>query len=120
MNGHSSVKVEVNKPEFRKATLLDGEMYEIEKRKKKITLDVPVQIGFTILNYAKLRMLEFYYSVCVNIFLEPNLNAFRWIRIRCILVWRTIICEMLCIPILGLILTRSSPVIVEKSTRLIR
>ena len=62
MNGHSSVKVKVNKPEFRKATLLDGEMYEIEKGKKKITLDVPIQIGFTILNYAKLRMLEFYYD----------------------------------------------------------
>ena len=60
MNGHSFIKLEVNKPEFQKATLLDGEMYEIEKGKKNITIYIPIQIGFTIMNYAKLRMLEFY------------------------------------------------------------
>ena len=69
MNGHSSVKLEVNKPEFKKATLLSDEMYKVEKRKTVIALDVPIQIGFTILNYAKLRMLEFYYDcLCIYIY----------------------------------------------------
>ena len=36
--------------------------YEVEKTKKKINLDLPIHIGVFILNYAKLRMLEFYYD----------------------------------------------------------
>ena len=36
--------------------------YEVEKTKKKINLDFPIHIGAFILNYAKLRMLEFYYD----------------------------------------------------------
>ena len=62
IQGHSKVNIEVNKPEFRKATLLGDDVYELDKGKNKITMDVPIQIGFTILNYAKLRMLEFYYN----------------------------------------------------------
>ena len=72
MNGHSSVKLEVNKPEFKKATLLSDEMYEVEKRKTMIALDVPIQIEFTILNYAKLRMLEFYYD-CLQIYPQKQI-----------------------------------------------
>ena len=36
--------------------------YEMEKTKKKIILDLPIHTGVFILNYAKLRMLEFYYD----------------------------------------------------------
>ena len=60
IQGHSKVKIEINKLEIRKATLLENDVYELDKGKNKITMDVPIQIGFTILNYAKLRMLEFY------------------------------------------------------------
>ena len=41
--------------------LPDG-YYEVEKTKKKINLDLPIHLGVFILNYAKLRMLEFYYN----------------------------------------------------------
>ena len=41
------------------AELPDG-YYEVETTKKKINLDLPIHISFFILNYAKLRMLEFY------------------------------------------------------------
>lgn len=37
-------------------------MYEVEKAKSKIVLDLPIQLGYFILQYAKLRMLEFYYD----------------------------------------------------------
>lgn len=36
--------------------------FETECAKNRIKLDLPTQIGFFILNYAKLRMLEFYYD----------------------------------------------------------
>ena len=42
--------------------LPDG-YYKVEKMKKKINLDLPIHIGVFILNYAKLRMLEFYYDI---------------------------------------------------------
>ena len=33
-----------------------------KKTKKKINLDLPIHLGVFILNYTKLRMLEFYYD----------------------------------------------------------
>ena len=44
--------------------LLNG-YCEVEKTKQKIILDLPIHLGVFILNYAKLRMLEFYYD-CVD------------------------------------------------------
>ena len=41
--------------------LPDG-CYKVEKTKKKINHDFPIHISAFILNYAKLRMLEFYYD----------------------------------------------------------
>ena len=41
-------------------TELPGGYYEIEQTKSSIVLDLPIHIGVFILNYAKLRMLEFY------------------------------------------------------------
>ena len=51
-----------NKREFRKLTELADDMYEVELFKKEIVMDLPTQIGFQILQLAKLRMLQFYYS----------------------------------------------------------
>ena len=53
------------------ATLLSDEMYKVERGKKRISLNVPIQIGFTILSYAKLRMLEFYYD-CLCKYIPRN------------------------------------------------
>ena len=43
-------------------TELPGGYYEVEHTKLSIVLDLPIHIGVFILNYAKLRMLEFYYD----------------------------------------------------------
>lgn len=48
-------------------TELDNDHFEIELAKSRITLDLPIQIGYFILQYAKLRMLEFYYD-CLDKF----------------------------------------------------
>jgi hypothetical protein len=41
---------------------ISPDFYEIMNEKHHITLDIPVVLGFSILQLAKLRMLEFYYD----------------------------------------------------------
>ena len=54
---------------FYDMTELPNGYYEVEKTKQKINLDLPIHLGVFILNYAKLRMLEFYYD-CVDKYLS--------------------------------------------------
>ncbi len=65
VQGENDACYKVNEPQFRQTTCLDREeeYYEVESAKARIKLDLPVQLGFFILQYAKLRMLEFYYDV---------------------------------------------------------
>ena len=72
VNGECSAKLEVNKPQFRKLVELDDDIFEIEAAKDRIRFDVPIQIGFFVLNYAKLRMLQFYYDFLCK-FSSPEL-----------------------------------------------
>ena len=53
----------VNNPLFRVLTPLDGGLCEVESGKKTLRWDLPLQIGFFVYQYAKLRMLEFYYDL---------------------------------------------------------
>ena len=62
-----------NKKQFRKLTELKDDMFEMELAKKKILLDLPIQIGYFILQLAKLRMLQFYYS-----FLDVYCDRDKW------------------------------------------
>lgn len=64
VQGENKACYEVNDPRFRQSTCLDeiDQFYEIEAAKQRIKLDLPVQLGFFILQYAKLRMLQFYYD----------------------------------------------------------
>ena len=59
----------VNDPLFKKVCSLPGEIYEIEKSKKRITLDIPIQLAFCILQSAKLKLLEFYYD-CIDYYVS--------------------------------------------------
>ena len=58
----SDVGQAVNDSHFRKLEVLSDDFYEISKTKKSITMDLPIQIGFFVYQYAKLRMLQFYYD----------------------------------------------------------
>ena len=48
---------------FYDMTELPNGYYKVEKTKQKINLDLPIHLGVFILNYAKLRMLEFCYDL---------------------------------------------------------
>jgi hypothetical protein len=63
VEGVHQAQLKANDPKFRKMSELDDDYYEIELAKKSICLDIPVQIGFFILQLAKMKMLQFYYDV---------------------------------------------------------
>ena len=52
----------INSPFFRELNPIDDNTYEVESSKKKIKLDLLLQVGFFVYQYAKLRMLQFYYD----------------------------------------------------------
>ena len=58
----SEIGTEIMDEHFYNLTELPDGYYEVEKSEKKINLDLPIHLGIFILNYAKLRMLEFYYD----------------------------------------------------------
>jgi len=73
VEGENSACFEVNKPQFRQSTCLDevDQYYEVEAVKHRIKLDLPVQLGFFILQYAKLKMLQFYYDL-LNLYVDRS------------------------------------------------
>ena len=56
-------------PSFRRCSQLRAKTFEVEMSKKTIRLDLPMQIGCFVYQYAKLRMLEFYYNF-MDVFLR--------------------------------------------------
>ncbi len=52
----------VNEPLFRDLNDISEICYEVEMAKAKIKHDLPIQVGFFVYQYAKLRMLQFYYN----------------------------------------------------------
>ena len=63
------IGAEIMDNQFYSLTELPNGYYEVQKTKQKIILDLPIHLGVFILNYAKLRMLEFYYD-CVDKYLS--------------------------------------------------
>lgn len=68
VRGEGNAMMEINEPRFKKLTTLieDEELFEIERSKKILNLNLPIQIGYFILQYAKLHMLQFYYDFMVR------------------------------------------------------
>ena len=49
-------------PSFRRCSQLSAKTFEVKMSKKTIRLDLPMQIACFVYQYAKPRMLEFYYN----------------------------------------------------------
>ena len=67
--GDAKAARSANSPFFRHLTPIVSDVYEVEMKKKRITFDLPLQIAYFVYQYAKLRMLEFYYD-CVDKFVD--------------------------------------------------
>ena len=52
----------INSQHFRQLNQVGEDVCEVEMSKKSIKMDLPIQIGFFVYGYAKLRMLAFYYD----------------------------------------------------------
>ena len=64
----------VNDGRFRQLDVVVDDAYGIEMNKKTVTYTLPVHVGFFVLQYAKMRMLQFYYDF-INRYLERPLFA---------------------------------------------
>ena len=62
---------QANSPQFKQLTTLldEEEYYEIEIFKPEMRLSLPIQIGYFIMQYAKLHMLQLYYEL-VDTFID--------------------------------------------------
>ena len=58
----SEVTKQFNDKSFKKFTQIDTDLFEVESSKKTVRYSMPIQVGFFVLCYAKLRMLDFYYN----------------------------------------------------------
>ena len=52
----------INNKRFRQLDVVTDDVYEITSNKARLTYDLPLHIGFFVYQYAKLRMLQFYYD----------------------------------------------------------
>lgn len=67
----SGISEVVNSQRFHNLSEIGEHTVEIEKIRTVTRLNVPVQIGFFVLEYGKLRLLSFYYDFIVK-YLEPD------------------------------------------------
>ena len=77
VDGRGAAQMRFNEPRFCKATTISDDMYELQMAKQKIVMDMPIQLGYHILQLAKLRMLQFKYD-----FLDANCitNTFEYLE----------------------------------------
>ena len=52
----------INNERFRQLDVVTEDAYEVTSNKARVTYDLPLHIGFFVYQYAKLRMLQFYYD----------------------------------------------------------
>ncbi|XP_033758018.1 uncharacterized protein LOC117340367 [Pecten maximus] len=71
VRGETNACNAINDPQFKDIHQLDEDIFEVENAKRTITNDLPIQLGYFILQYAKLRMLEYYYDL-MDVFVDRS------------------------------------------------
>ena len=69
--GENEALLKHNDPKFRSSTYRGDGVYEVQMAHKTMKNDIPKQIGLFVLQYAKLRMLQFYYD-CLDRYLDRS------------------------------------------------
>ena len=62
----------INDRRFRQPDVVVDDVYELEMNKKTVTYALPIHVGFFVLQYTKMRMLQLYYDF-INRYLERPL-----------------------------------------------
>ena len=60
--GRGAAQLNINDPRFKKCNVITDNLYEMEMAKTKIRFDLPIQLGYHILQLAKLWMIQFRYD----------------------------------------------------------
>ena len=71
----------VNDRRFRQLDVVVDDAYGIAMNKKTVTYILSVHVGFFFLQYAKMRMLQFYYDFIDKYLERPFFSTARWIQI---------------------------------------
>ncbi|KAK3736485.1 hypothetical protein QZH41_017404, partial [Actinostola sp. cb2023] len=72
----TEVSALINTPFFRQLDSIDEDTYEVQSAKKRINLNLPIQVGYFVYQYAKLRMLQFYYDFLDNAYIAISAESF--------------------------------------------
>ena len=59
---NNNISKKINDPHFKDLSQISENTFEVFSSKRKIKMDVPIQVGCAVYDLAKLRMLEFYYD----------------------------------------------------------
>ena len=76
----------INNKRFRQLDVVTEDAYEIEMNKSVVKYTLPLHIGFSVYQYAKVCMLQFYYQLCRQIRIRFFSTA-RWTQTRHTLHW---------------------------------
>ena len=71
----------INGKMFKRLNNVSKEVYEVELAEPKIEHGEPIMVGFFILQYAKLRMLELYYIFSINFAMVTSLRCWKLTQI---------------------------------------
>ena len=71
LDNDTEVSKLLNDSNFLSMNEVNSQLYEVEMCPARVDMNVPVHLGFSILNYAKLRMLQFYYDFLLR-FVSPH------------------------------------------------
>jgi len=62
------------KPTLDTFTIINENLILIRRKKRNLTLDAPIYLGFSILEYAKVKILSFHYNVMLKLYTPANLR----------------------------------------------
>ena len=67
----NNITKRINDPHFKDLNKISENTYEVFSSKRKIKMDVPIQVGCAVYDLAKLRMLQFYYD-CIDYYIDRS------------------------------------------------
>ena len=78
----------INNQFFKRLNIAAKDLYEVELVESTMEHREPLIVGFFILQYAKLRMLELYYNFFDKFAMSTNSKNSKWIQIPSIWFWQ--------------------------------
>ena len=70
----TKVLEQMAKPTLDSFTIINENLVLIKRKKRNLTLDAPIYLGFSILDYAKVRILDFHYNTMMKLYTPQNLR----------------------------------------------